>query len=130
MMKPKGENKRKPSGRRGAKPARRGAPRRNLFAEMMEGVAAMAAHREGKITLRSYKVDPKPLPAVDAKFIRATRQKLGVSRGVLARKLFTNVRTLENWEQGRGTPNPQASALLRLVRAYPDTLERLESLVS
>jgi hypothetical protein len=36
-------------------------------------------------------------------------------------------RTLERWEQGRSKPNEQA-VLLWLVRKYPDTLERLESL--
>jgi putative transcriptional regulator len=45
---------------------------------------------------------------------------------VFARKLYTNVRTLENWEQGRGRPNAQAVVLLRLVNQYPDTLARLD----
>ena len=31
-------------------------------------------------------------------------------------------------EQGRSKPNEQAAALIWLVRKYPDTLERLESL--
>ena len=35
-------------------------------------------------------------------------------------------RTLEKYEQGRAKPNPQAAALVLLVRKYPDTLERLE----
>jgi putative transcriptional regulator len=35
--------------------------KRSIFDELMEGVSAMKAHREGKITLRSYKVRPKPL---------------------------------------------------------------------
>jgi DNA-binding transcriptional regulator YiaG len=38
---------------------------------------------------------------VSPAFIRKTRAKLKLSRGVFARKLYTNVRTLENWEQGR-----------------------------
>ncbi len=35
---------------------------RDVFGELMEGLAAMKAHREGKLTLRSYKIDPTPLP--------------------------------------------------------------------
>ena len=31
--------------------------KRDLFTEMMQGVTEMAAHREGKITLRQYAVD-------------------------------------------------------------------------
>jgi hypothetical protein len=33
---------------------------------------------------------------------------------------------LEKWEQGRAKRNPQAAALVLLVRKYPDTLDRLE----
>jgi putative transcriptional regulator len=100
--------------------------KRNVFGELMEGVAAMKGHREGKLTLRSYKIDPAPLPKVDSKLIRDTRKRLHCSRAVFARKLRINERTLEKWEQGRAKPNPQAAALVLLVRKYPDTLERLE----
>ena len=100
--------------------------KRNVFGELMEGVAAMKGHREGKPTLRSYKIDPAPLPKVDSKLIRDTRKRLHCSRAVFARKLRINERTLEKWEQGRAKPNPQAAALVLLVRKYPDTLERLE----
>ncbi len=100
--------------------------KRNIFGEMMEGVAAMKGHRKGKLTLRTYKVEPAPLPKVDSKLIRDTRKKLRCSRAVFARKLRINPRTLEKWEQGRAKPNPQAAALVLLVRKYPDTLERLD----
>jgi putative transcriptional regulator len=100
--------------------------KRNVFGEMMEGVAAMQRQRKGKLTLRSYKVEPAPLPKVDSKLIRDTRKKLRCSRAVFARKLRINPRTLEKWEQGRAKPNPQAAALVLLVRKYPDTLERLD----
>jgi putative transcriptional regulator len=104
--------------------------KRNIFDELMEGVAAMKAHRQGKITLRTFKVKPKPLPRVDSHFIRETREKLHCSRAVFARTLRINERTLEKWEQGRGRPNDQAAALVLLVRKFPDTLERLEKLVT
>jgi putative transcriptional regulator len=100
--------------------------KRDIFSEMMEGVSAMKAHREGKITLRSYKVEAAPLPKVDSKLIRDTRKKLRCSRAVFARRLRINERTLEKWEQGRAKPNPQAAALVLLVRRYPDTLARLD----
>ena len=105
-------------------------PKRKLFAELMEGVTAMKAHREGKLTLRTYNVASKPLPRVDSKLIKETREKLHCSRAVFARKLRINERTLEKWEQGRAKPNPQAAALVLLVRKYPDTLERLEKLAA
>ena len=97
-----------------------------MFDEMMEGVSAMKSHREGKLTLRNYKVEPETLPKVDSKLIKDTRKKLNCSRAVFARKLRINERTLEKWEQGRSKPNPQAAVLLLLVRKYPDILERLQ----
>ena len=100
--------------------------KRNILGELLEGVAAIKSHREGKLTLRRYKVEPAPLPKVDSKLIRDIRKKLRCSRAVFARKLRINERTLEKWEQGRARPNPQAAALVLLVRKYPDTLERLD----
>lgn len=104
--------------------------KRKIFDEVMEGIEAMKSHRKGTITLRSYKVDVAPLPKVDSKLIRDTRKKLRCSRAVFARKLRINERTLEKWEQGRAKPNPQAAALVLLVRDYPDTLDRLDKVAS
>jgi putative transcriptional regulator len=104
--------------------------KRKIFAELLEGVQAMKKHREGKLTLRSYRVDAAPLPAVNSKLIRETRKRMRCSRAVFARKLRINVRTLEKWEQGRAKPNPQAAALVLLVRNYPDTLDRLDKLAA
>jgi putative transcriptional regulator len=104
--------------------------KRDIFRELKEGVAAMKGHRQGQLTLRSYRVEPTPLPKVDAVLIRDTRKKLRCSRAVFARKLRINERTLEKWEQGRAKPNPQAAALVLLVRNYPDTLERLEEVAA
>lgn len=104
--------------------------KRNISSDLMEGVAAMKLHREGKLTLRTYKIEPAPLPKVDSKLIRDTRKKLRCSRAVFARKLRINERTLEKWEQGRAKPNPQAAALVLLVRRFPDTLQRLEKLAA
>ncbi|WP_413469034.1 helix-turn-helix domain-containing protein, partial [Pseudomonas sp. K5] len=36
--------------------------------------------------------------------------------------------TLENWEQGRARPNAQAATLIRLVQAYPQTVQHLAAL--
>ena len=79
--------------------------KREIFAELMEGAKAIKGHREGKLTLRS-------------------------PRAVFACKLRINEMTLEKWEQGRARPNPQAAALVLLVRAYPDTLQRLEEVAA
>src|SRR4029077_17661435 len=100
--------------------------KRDISGELMEGVRAMKNHRKGKLSLRSYKMDVAPLPKVDSKFIGDTLKRLRCSRAGFARKMRINERTLEKWDQGRSQPNPQAAALILLVRMYPDTLARLD----
>lgn len=104
------------------------AAKRSLFRELMAGVDAMREHREGRLTLRTHHVEPISLPELEPRVVRETRESLHMSRQVFAFKLGVNPRTLERWEQGRSKPNEQAAALIWLVRKYPDTLERLESL--
>ena len=41
--------------------------KRSIFDELMEGVSAMKAHREGKVTLRTYKVESARVGKVDPK---------------------------------------------------------------
>ena len=88
----------------------------------------MREHREGRLALRTHEVEPIALPRLNPRLVRETREALNMSRQVFAFRLGVNPRTLERWEQGRSKPNEQAAALIWLVRKYPDTLERLESL--
>jgi len=103
---------------------------RNIGEEILEGLQAIKAHYEGKSTLRTYKIEKLSLPVVDAQLIRDTRERLKVSRGVFARQLRVNERTLEKWEQGRAKPNKQAATLILLTRKFPDTLKRLAQLAA
>ena len=102
--------------------------KRNIFAEMTEGFEALAAQRNGRVTLREHKVEARPAPALKPAEVRKVRERLNLSRAVFARALRTNERTLENWEQGRAAPNSQARLLIRMVAVYPDTVQRLASL--
>ena len=104
--------------------------KRKLFDELMEGVEVMRKQREGKITLRTHEVKDLPPVKIDAELIRETREHLRVSRAVFARRLRVSTRTLENWEQGRAKPNAQAAALILMVRKYPNTLKKLQTLQS
>ena len=108
------------------KPAR--PARRDLFAELSEGMAALVEARQGKRTLRTHAIEYKPAPSVTPKELIRVRKELHISRALFAAFLRTNVRTLENWEQGRARPNAQAALLIRLVRRFPDTVERLAAL--
>ena len=99
--------------------------KRNLFDELTEGFDALADQRAGKRTLRTHAVKPKPVPEIRADELTKVREDMKLSRSLFARYLRTNVRTLENWEQGRAKPNAQAALLIRLVQRYPDTVRRL-----
>ena len=74
--------------------------RSDLFGELSEGVAALAAARRGKRTLRTPALQYKPAPKVTPKERIRLRESLRLSRALFAVYLRTNVRTLENWEQG------------------------------
>jgi putative transcriptional regulator len=102
--------------------------KRDLFAELMEGVDALAAQREGKRTLRTHVAKIRPAPKITTRELAKLRKDMNLSRGLLAAYLRTNVRTLENWEQGRARPNAQAALLIRMVQRYPDTVRRLAEL--
>lgn len=99
--------------------------KRELFAELTEGFDALAAQRAGKRTLRTHTVTIKPAPKITPRQLAKVRKDMNLSRGLFAGYLRTNVRTLENWEQGRAKPNAQAALLIRLVERYPDTVSRL-----
>ena len=99
--------------------------KRKLFDELIEGFDALADQRAGKRTLRTHAVKSKPVPEISAGELTKVRENMKLSRSLFARYLRTNLRTLENWEQGRAKPNAQAALLIRLVQRYPDTVRRL-----
>lgn len=99
-----------------------------LFDEIVEGFQSFADHRAGKITLNTYVVEVPDAPTLTARQLLALRNKLNVSRAVFASYLRTNVRTLENWEQGRAKPNAQATVLIQLIAKHKDMLKRLQEL--
>ena len=105
-----------------------GSAKRDLFAELSEGMAALAEARQGKRTLRTHALEYKPAPKVTPKELIRVREDLKISRALFAVYLRTNVRTLENWEQGRAKPNAQAALLINLVKRYPDTVQRLATI--
>jgi putative transcriptional regulator len=114
--------------KRSVKPTRKRRAKRDLFAELTEGMDALAGARQGKRTLRTHFIEVKPAPSLTPKQLIRIRKNLKLSRALFAVYLRTNVRTLENWEQGRAKPNAQAALLINLVRQYPDTVQRLANI--
>jgi putative transcriptional regulator len=102
--------------------------KREIFAELMEGVEAMGKRREGKITLRAHSFPAAEVKeAPGAEFFVAVREKFNVSRAVWADMLRVSPRTVEKWEQG-GQVSPLAATFVELVLRYPDTIDRLQAL--
>jgi putative transcriptional regulator len=102
--------------------------KRSIFAELMEGVDAMGAHRSGKLTLRTHSLPAAEVKASPgAEFFVAAREKFNVSRVVWANMLRVSPRTVEKWEQG-GQVSPLAATFVELVSRYPDTIDRLQTL--
>jgi len=54
--------------------------------------------------------------------VKAIRRKLGKSQSEFALMIGVSVSTLQNWEQGRRTPEGPARALLRVAAANPEAL--------
>ena len=62
------------------------------------------------VALRRRRVQPEP-----AAFLAEVRSRHGLSQRQFADRLGFDVRTLQNWEQGRNRPDP---AILNLVRIF------------
>jgi putative transcriptional regulator len=81
--------------------------KRNLMAELTEGFIELADRRTGKRTLRTHIVQTKATPKMSTKELSALRERMNRSRAPIAKYLRTNVRTLENWQQGRAPTRRQ-----------------------
>lgn len=95
--------------KRSAKPTRKRRAKRDLFAELTEGLDALADERHGMRTLRTHALEYKPAPTVTPKELIRVRKNLKLSRALFAIYLRTNVRTLETGS--RVAPNQMPKQL-------------------
>lgn len=100
----------------------------SFYNDLMESLTAMKEYLEDKRTLRTETLSrPEPLQ-ISADEVKAIRAKLNLSQAVFAKRLRTSVKTYQGWEQGKSTPNPQATILLRLVEQSPQVFEQIARL--
>ena len=85
---------------------------RSIGAEVLQGLREVKQCRAGTRTLRTTRVEAKPLPGLTPELIKRIRQEIDVSRAAFAGLLRVPVRTVESWEQGRSSPPPAAAALI------------------
>jgi len=80
---------------------------------------------------RAARDDPDAQPLSDEKLARgfrpkvltALRKRLGLSQAEFARQFMLNLRTLQDWEQGRREPEDVARAYLRVIERCPDAVK-------
>ncbi len=74
----------------------------------------------GKIRRGSMK--PRHITNVGPADVRAIRTRLGKSQSEFAMMIGVSIATLQNWEQGRRTPDGPARALLKVAAENPDAV--------
>lgn len=61
---------------------------------------------------------------IGAELVRAIRRKTGLSQAAFAARYGLNLRTLQDWEQGRVQPDGPAQAYLRVIDREPRMVAR------
>ena len=91
-----------------------------LFQELQESIREVGGHLRGTQELPADQIhftgEPDP---------RQIRSELGVNQEAFATLLGISIRTLQNWEQGRHSPQGPALKLLQIAQNRPDVLLEL-----
>lgn len=75
--------------------------------------------------------DALPLRARDSKKLipipnpERVRRQLGMSQRVFVETYRLNLRTLQEWEQGRRVPDSSTRILLMLIRSFPEEIKSM-----
>lgn len=86
-----------------------------LFEELLESV------REGGAILRAEQKASRLFRAEEPD-VAAIRAAYGLSQSQFSKLLGISVRTLQNWEQGRRSPQGAARVLLQVAARHPEAL--------
>jgi putative transcriptional regulator len=97
------------------KPSRAASKRTTFDRDLIAGAKQILAHVEGRKVLKEYTL---PVP-VDVKGIRA---KVGMSQAQFAEAFCLNRRTLQQWEQGKASPDLAVRAYLTVIERNPDVV--------
>jgi len=100
----------------------------NKLAEVGRIVSAVAKTEDLRrldSDLQAMNVELRQRPPVSAApvDVAGMRARQGLSQREYADLLGLDVRTLQNWEQGRNRPDPAAVSLMRLFAHAPDMIE-------
>ena len=91
---------------------------RNIGAEILEGLNEIKQFKKGQISLKKTELSSPSDPKV-------IRGKLDLSQSAFAGLMGVSIRTLQDWEQGRRSPQGPAIALLRIAEQHPEVFSDL-----
>ena len=91
---------------------------RDIGLEILEGLNEIKQFKTGKAQLKTAELSEPSEPKI-------IRSKLKLSQSAFAGLLGVSIRTLQDWEQGRRTPQGPAIALLRIAEQHPDVFAEL-----
>ncbi|WP_395341232.1 helix-turn-helix domain-containing protein [Ningiella sp. W23] len=91
---------------------------RDIGLEILNGINEIKAFKEGKTKLRTTELSEPSEPKI-------IRSKLKLSQSAFAALLGVSKRTLQDWEQGRRSPQGPAVALLRIAEQHPEIFNDL-----
>jgi putative transcriptional regulator len=86
-----------------------------LFAELVESV------REGGAILRGEQ-EPSRIFVMEGPDVKSIREQYQLSQSQFASLLGISVKTLQNWEQGRRSPQGPARVLLQVAAKHPEAV--------
>lgn len=86
---------------------------RDIGLEILEGLEEIKSFKKGKIQLKTSELSMPSEPQV-------IRSKLKLTQSAFAGLLGVSMRTLQDWEQGRRSPQGPAIALLRIAEQHPE----------
>lgn len=84
--------------------------KRDIGQELLESIRSIKAGKG------------KRLPRLRTVDVGAVRQKLGYSQTEFAAYMGVNIRTLQEWEQGRRNPSGAARTLLLVADKHPEAI--------
>ena len=91
---------------------------RDIGLEILEGINEIQNFKKGNVSLKATELSEPSEPKI-------IRSKLNLSQSAFAGLLGVSMRTLQDWEQGRRSPQGPAIALLRIAEQHPEVFADL-----
>ena len=86
---------------------------RNIGQELLEGIKEIKRFKKGTLNLTTRSLKDPSSPQI-------IRKKLNLSQSDFASLMGVSPRTVQDWEQGRRTPQGPAKSLLRIAEQHPE----------